>query len=323
MAITPLPPLDRTATSFKSDTDTFFGTLVPTFCTEANALASGMNAIAAGTAFAIPYTFSTTTTDADPGAGVMRLDSATQNAATTIRLDLVGADAATYTGLIDAFDDSSSVVKGQIILQKLGDATKWLAFNLTALASPSGYKNLTVANIASSASSPFANGDSLILKFTRSGDKGETGAAIAPYLNIRDQKSSGTAAQNSNGSAEVNRELNTVVVNGISGASLASNTITLPAGTYQIKARCPIGNASANKAYLYNSTDSSYTIVGSSSGVNGSGISIDSWISGQFTILGTKNFLIKHYAVSTAAMGIAVSSGQIEVYTEVEIWKIS
>jgi len=175
MPITPLPSLDRTAASFKADTNTFFGTLMPAFCTEANALASGMNAIAAGTAFAIPYTFSTTTADSDPGAGILRLDNATQNTATTIRIDLLGADAATYTGLIDAFDDSSSVVKGQIILQKLGDATKWLAFNLTSLASPSGYKNLTVANIASSAASPFTNGDSLILKFTRNGDKGDTG----------------------------------------------------------------------------------------------------------------------------------------------------
>jgi len=38
MAITPLPALDRTAATFKTDVDTFFGTQIPAFCTEANAL---------------------------------------------------------------------------------------------------------------------------------------------------------------------------------------------------------------------------------------------------------------------------------------------
>ena len=322
MAITQLPALDRTAASFKTDVDTFFATSMPAFCTETNALASGMNAIAAGTAFAIPYTFSTTTTDSDPGAGILRLDNATQNTATTIRIDLLGADAATYTGLIDAFDDSSSVVKGQIVLQKLGDATKWLAFNLTALASPSGYKNLTVANIASSAASPFANGDSLILKFTRNGDKGDIGAAIAAYLKVRDEKASGTNGGNI-ASGEQTRTLNTVVTNEISGASLASNKITLPAGTYQIRARVPAYNAYDHRGYLYNFTNSTYTILGSScyitAGTN------DSIISGQFTIASSKDFVIKHYGSTavTNGLGWPVTSGQVEVYTEVEIWKIS
>lgn len=38
MAMTPLPALDRTSASFKADVDAFFGTRLPTFTTEANAL---------------------------------------------------------------------------------------------------------------------------------------------------------------------------------------------------------------------------------------------------------------------------------------------
>lgn len=151
---------------------------MPTFIAQVNSLASGLNAIAAGGAYAIPYTFSTTTTDADPGAGILRLGSATQNASTVIRLDLTGSDGSTWTDVIDTFDDSASAVKGHIMLQKLGDGTKWLFFSVSALASPSGYKNITVTPMASSAASPFANGDALILKFQRTGDVGTAGTIV-------------------------------------------------------------------------------------------------------------------------------------------------
>ena len=144
--------------------------------TAINTTVATMSAIAAGGAMTLPYTFSSTTTDADPGAGFVRLSSATQNASTVIRLDLVGADGSTWTDVISTFDDSTSTVKGYILLQKLTDATKWLEFSVSSLASPAGYKNLTVVPVASSAASPFADGDSLVLKFTATGDKGDTGA---------------------------------------------------------------------------------------------------------------------------------------------------
>ena len=175
MSITPLPPLDRTSGSFKTDVDTYFGSLIPQFGVEANELAAAMTAIAAGTAFAIPYTFSTTTTDSDPGAGMLRLNNATQNAATTMRFDLTGADGKNWTSVLDTFDDSTNDVKGQIRLVKVGDGAKWLAFNVTALSVPSGYRNLAVTNVGSSDTNPFVNGDSILLLFTRTGDKGDTG----------------------------------------------------------------------------------------------------------------------------------------------------
>ncbi len=154
---------------------------------EMNAFQAALTAIAAGTAFAIPYTFSTTTTDSDPGPGFLQLDNATQNAATTIRADLLGSDGSTWTNVIDTFDDSTSTVKGQIMLVKLGDATKWLAFNVTALASPAGYKNIAVTNVASSSANPFIDTDLIALQFTRTGDKGDTavftGGSLTSALN--------------------------------------------------------------------------------------------------------------------------------------------
>lgn len=144
---------------------------------QANTLAGSLNALAAGTAVAIPYTFSTTTTDSDPGAGTLRLDNATQNTATTIRADLVGSDGSTWTDVLSTFDDSTSTIKGYIRLVKVSDATKWIIFSVSALASPAGYKNITVAVVSASSATPFANGDGILLEFTRNGDKGDTGAS--------------------------------------------------------------------------------------------------------------------------------------------------
>lgn len=50
MTITALPSLDRTSATFKADVDTFFGSQLPTFCAEANALQVAVNADAVSAA---------------------------------------------------------------------------------------------------------------------------------------------------------------------------------------------------------------------------------------------------------------------------------
>lgn len=127
-------------------------------------------------ATAIRYTFSTTTTDSDPGNGTLRLDNATQSSAVTIRTDLLDNLGTDWTSALDHLDASSSTVKGQVRLYKANDPTQYLLFDLASRAVPSGYRNLTVTNIGGSSASPFANGDAIVFSFTRSGDKGSTGA---------------------------------------------------------------------------------------------------------------------------------------------------
>lgn len=174
-ALPPAPSRDR-PDDYVTEAEAFFPALA-LFRTEANALAAGVNGVAAGGAYTIPYTFSTTTTDSDPGDGLLRLDNATQASATTIRADNKSTTGATFSAVLDVFDDSTSARKGTLRLDKAGDPTKWLIFDVTALASPSGYRNVTVVPVASSGANPFANGDSLLLSFQRTGDKGDTGTA--------------------------------------------------------------------------------------------------------------------------------------------------
>lgn len=146
-----------------------------------NAALSGINSLAAGGAYALGYTFDTATADADPGAGKLRLDNAVQNTATTLRLDTTvgGQD---YTSVIDTFDDSTSAIKGTIRLVKMGDTSKWMLFNVTAMASPTGYRNLSVTCIGSSSASPFVNGDGVMLHFQRTGDQGAFGSGALVLL---------------------------------------------------------------------------------------------------------------------------------------------
>ena len=166
MPITPLPtPPVRGSATFSASMNAYM-TAFPTLTNEINAQVALLNAGVGMGAYAIAYTFSTTTTDADPGNGVLRLSNATQNLATVIRADLLDSAGATQTPVLDTFDDTSGTIKGYIRLVKASDSTKWLFFSVSAVATPSGYRNITVANIGSSAASPFANSDAIVLSFT-------------------------------------------------------------------------------------------------------------------------------------------------------------
>lgn len=133
---------------------------------------------AGGTAVSIPYIFSTTTTVADPGTGTLRLNQAAQNTATAVLADLSDANTTDVTDVLALFDESTSAVKGFLRIVKLGDATDWLLFSVSAMTSPSGYRDITVSNVASSAASPFADGDSILLEFSRTGDKGSSSDTV-------------------------------------------------------------------------------------------------------------------------------------------------
>lgn len=146
-----------------------------------------------------------------------------------------------------------------------------------------------------------------------------------PYFKVSDQKSSGT-----NGGSSVAtditqiRPFNTVDANTMSGASLASNVITLPAGTYRYKIRSSFFIVSA-KVFLYNSTDASYVGVGSNAIPWNSGSNADSFISGVMTIASAKNFTLRYYAsgAQTGGLGGAINSGQVEIYSEAEFEKVA
>ena len=149
------------------------------------------------------------------------------------------------------------------------------------------------------------------------------------YMLVRDEKSQGTAGGSSVVGANT-RVLNTVVANTISGASLSSNQVTLPAGVYLIQGRAPSIRSSDAKGYLYNVTTSALSIAGSTD-YNSSGnfyAQTDTHITGVVTIGSTTVFEFRHLiesALSTEGLGIATYSSiaGVEVFAELLITKVS
>lgn len=162
--------------SFDEDVDQAFSEWNP-IVEYVESLVGNAEAIVAGGAVSLPFKFSTATADAHPSDEYLRLSSATQNASTTIRTALVGSGGSTLTGVLDLIDDSTSTNKGYLKLINAADVSAWLLFSVTSVASPSGYRNITVVPLASSSANPFLAEDDLLLEFTPNGDKGATGAA--------------------------------------------------------------------------------------------------------------------------------------------------
>jgi len=117
------------------------------------------------------------------------------------------------------------------------------------------------------------------------------------------------------------------MTNEISGASLTSNQIILPSGTYFINARANARAADRNKTRLRNITDSTDTIIGSNQyNTTGTGEQNDSTINGRFIITAQKTFELQSRVTNsqgTDGYGLACSFSDVEVFAEAMIWKVA
>ena len=79
-----------------------------------------------GGVITIPYVFSTSTAMADPGSGGLRLNNATQNAATALALDLIDSRGLDFTSVLASAFGTTNPVRGHIRIHKATDTTKFL-----------------------------------------------------------------------------------------------------------------------------------------------------------------------------------------------------
>jgi len=148
------------------------------------------------------------------------------------------------------------------------------------------------------------------------------------FLHVYDEKSTGTDGGTATSGSWETRTLNTVGTNEITGASLGSNQITLPAGTYEIHAFAPAYRCGVNKAKLYNTTATADIIIGTSARSHTAGDYTNSVsiISGRFTLSVQSVLEIRHQVATTRATdgyGNAAGFSTVERYTDVRIWRVA
>lgn len=147
-----------------------------------------------------------------------------------------------------------------------------------------------------------------------------------PIIVVVDQKTTGTDGGSFTNAAWRTRDLNTVKRNTIQGASLASNQITLPAGTYRIDASAPACAVYNHVARLYNVTGSAELVTGSCERTNSQYASTQrSIVKGVFSLTTPSVLELQHYCqttCNTTGFGQASGYAACEIYSEVTIMKI-
>lgn len=159
-----------------------------------------------------------------------------------------------------------------------------------------------------------------------------TSIVTTPYIRVEDQKAKNTAGGSSSATTWHTRTLNTEVQDTGNYASVASNQVTLAAGTYDIRASAPAYQSHQHHAVLWNDTDNTLALNGTSEiAATTDQIQTRSLIQGRITLASPKAFSIRHYftsALATYGLGIATNANDpggasmSEIYTVFEAWKV-
>lgn len=150
--------------------------------------------------------------------------------------------------------------------------------------------------------------------------------AVASYVYLRDEKAQNTEGGTFTSGAWRTRTLNTEVSDTDGICNLAANQISLAAGTYIFRIRCPGCQVDRHQARLQNVTDATTVMVGgshfneSARATNGS-----VFVVGKAVIPDGKLLEVQHRCQTTFAtsgFGFACNF-TTEVYAEAEFWKVA
>ena len=153
-----------------------------------------------------------------------------------------------------------------------------------------------------------------------------TGAFAVQLLHVRDKKAAGTAGGASFANAWTQRDLNESVTNEITGASLASDQITLPAGTYHCEAMAPCFASNNNRVRLQDTTGAA-TLLHGVNVLSGADSTTLSPAVGRFTISVESVIELQHNVRTANASGFGLAVNAFftvsnEYYSDVRIWKV-
>lgn len=118
------------------------------------------------------FSFDTSTTMADPGAGDIRFNSGTIGSVTSIAISDTDDESNDLDGFLDTLDDSSSTVKGLLVISTSDGQI--VVFEITAVTDQGTWHQATATYRSGTLPS---NDEELKVLFVRTGDAGTTGAA--------------------------------------------------------------------------------------------------------------------------------------------------
>lgn len=144
-------------------------------------------------------------------------------------------------------------------------------------------------------------------------------------LRVYEEQSSGVASSQSLTSASWNTRVLNATDGSISGASLSSNLVTLPAGTYFVEAWGLGYRVNSAKMRLRDVTNSQTLIVGQnaySAAASDARTVIRPRLAGTFTLASTAEVSLEQYVGTTGLAIPVVSSGEPEIYADMIITKL-
>ena len=106
---------------------------------------------------------------------------------------------------------------------------------------------------------------------------------------------------------------------------MASNQITLAAGTYLVSISAPITNSTQHQARLRDITNGVTLLVGTTEYASTGGASTRSWLCGVMVLAASTVLEIQQRVATgqaTYGFGLAANFGQTEVYGVAEFWKV-
>lgn len=153
---------------------------------------------------------------------------------------------------------------------------------------------------------------------------------VTQLLHVEDQKTAGTDGGTFTSGAWRTRDLTTVVTNEIDGASLASNQITLPPGTYWVEWEALALRCNRHTTRLQDVTNAVTLVTGKNAFADSSTTAPGTDAAGRdrFTITGEVDIELQHQCettVSTFGFGNNINSAwtvPYEHYATVRIWRL-
>ena len=188
--------------------------------------------VASGEDGAIPgyyYKFATSTTDGDPGAGVLRFNHATYASVTEIYIDDADSNGGATQADTATWGASTSTIKGYLHIVDINDSSTYARFKITAAVDDeTGYNKITVVHLASN--NTFSADDELSVHFTGVGLKGDTGSTGSQGIQGPSGDMTSFTVAGSSGSNQTITNSNTLTIaagEGITTTGSATDTVTI------------------------------------------------------------------------------------------------